>query len=93
MVENLYRRKLVEYLKKNLRKGYPVETLRVALINQGYARPTIDEAIKIALGEMAKEAPVIREKPQIEHEVIVEEINPENNRKSLWKKIMDFFKG
>ena len=76
MVENTYRRKIVEYVKRNLRKGYPIATLRVALINQGYLRNSIDDAIKIAVTELAKEAPVIKEKPQIDHEIITDEIEP-----------------
>lgn len=91
MVGNTYKLKLVEYLKRNLRKGYPLATLRVALINQGYLRNAIDEAIQIAVNELAKEAPVIKEKPEIEHEVIVEEPMVEE-KKSFWKKIADFFR-
>lgn len=86
MVENFYRRKLVEYLKKNMKKGYPVETLKVALVNQNYSRQTIDEAVQVAIKEMASEAPVIKEKPVIEHEVIVDEPIVEE-KKSFWKKL------
>jgi hypothetical protein len=89
MVENTYRLKLVEYLKKNLKKSYPVDTLRIALINQGYSRSTIDEALKDAMNEMAKEAPTMKEKPQIEHEVVevVPEEVPVVEKKSFWKKL------
>ena len=90
MVENFYKKKLVEYIKKNLRKGYPIETLRVALINQGYVRPTVDEAMKIAVNEMAKDAPIIKEKPIIEHEVLTEQ--PLIEKKSFWQKVIGFFK-
>jgi len=85
MVENLYRRKLVEYIKKNLRKGYPIETLRVALVNQNYSRPIIEEAVTESMKEMASEAPALKEKPIIEHEVIVDE--PVIEKKSFWKKL------
>lgn len=90
MVENTYRTRLVEYIKRNLRKKYPIETLRIALINQGYMRNSVDEAIKVAVNELAKEAPVIKERPEIEHEVLTEE--PIVEKKSFWKKIVDFFK-
>jgi len=90
MVENTYKARLVEYLKKNLRKKYPIETLRIALVNQGYMRSVVDEAIKVAVNELAREAPVIKEKPEIEHEIISEEPLVEKN--SFWKKIVDFFK-
>jgi alpha-beta hydrolase superfamily lysophospholipase len=90
MVENTYRTKLVEYIKKNLKKGYPTDTLKIALINQGYSRTIIDEAVQQAMREMAREAPIMKEKPEIEHEIIVEE--PEVEKKSFWKKIAGFFK-
>lgn len=73
MGESYRNSKLTEYLKKNLKKGYPIETLRVALVGQGYSRALIDEAIKDATESLAKEAPILKEKPQIEHEVVVEE--------------------
>jgi hypothetical protein len=90
MVDNTYKIKLVDYLKKNLKKGYPVDTLRIALINQGYLRTTIDEALKDAMNEMAKEAPTIKEKPQIEHEVVEEvpaDETPVVEKKSFWKRL------
>lgn len=92
MGEESYRIKLVDYLKKNLKKGYPIDTLRIALINQGYLRATIDEALKEAINEMAKEAPTIKEKPQIEHEVV--EVIPEVvvEKESFWRRITAWFR-
>jgi len=94
MADESYKLKLVEYLKKNLKKSYPVDTLRIALINQGYLRTTIDEALKDAMNEMAKEAPTIKEKPQIEHEVVefVQDEMPIVEKKSFWKKITGWFR-
>jgi hypothetical protein len=90
MVQNTYRQRLNDYLKKNLKKGYPVETLRIALINQGYSRQIIDDSIKEVLNQMAREAPIIDEKPEIQHEVIAEEpVVPA--KKSAWKKLVEFF--
>jgi SOS response regulatory protein OraA/RecX len=88
-----YKSKLVEYIKKNLKKGYPMDTLKVALVNQGYSRSIIEEAMKSAMDEMAKEAPTLKEKPQIEHEVVAEEnvqVVPE--KKSFFKKLFGSFK-
>ncbi len=90
MVENTYKKRLVEYIKRNLKKGYPTDTLKIALINQGYMRPTVDEAFQEAIKQMASEAPVIKEKPEIEHEIIVDE--PVVEKKSFWKKLFGFFK-
>lgn len=95
MDEDTYKLKLIEYLKKNLKKGYPIDTLRIALINQGYLRVTIDEAMKEAINELAKDAPAIKEKPQIEHEIYTEEPKEEIpiiEKKSFWEKITSFFK-
>ena len=85
MVDNSYKIKLTEYFRKNLKKGYPVDTLRIALVNQGYSRATIDESAKEAIRKMAEEAPIIKEKPQIEHEVITEE--PIVEKKSWWRRL------
>jgi hypothetical protein len=90
MAESFYRRKLVEYIKRNLKKGYPIETLKIALINQNYSRPTIEEATIEATNEMALEAPTLREKPKIEHQIIFE--NPSVEKKSFLKKLISFFK-
>jgi hypothetical protein len=85
-MEGTYRRKIIDYLKKNIKKGYPVQTLRFALINQGYVRPMVDEAIEQAMKELAKEAPVLKEKPQIEH--VVEEDNVVVPvKKSWWRRL------
>lgn len=85
MVENTYKTRLVDYIKKNLRKGYPTDTLKIALINQGYMRPTVDEAIQEAIKQLASEAPAIKEKPEIEHEIIIDE--PITEKKSFWKRL------
>lgn len=37
---------LVEYLKKNIAKGYKPEDLKWVLINQGHTRTEVDKAIK-----------------------------------------------
>jgi hypothetical protein len=86
-MEGTYKRKIIDYLKKNIKKGYPVATLRFALINQGYLRTMVDEAIESAIKEMAKEAPILKEKPQIEHEVIAEEEQPVAKKKSWFRRL------
>jgi hypothetical protein len=85
-MEGSYKRKIIDYLKRNAKKGYPLQTLRFALISQGYLRPMIDEAIEQAVKEMAKEAPVLKEKPQIEHEVVVDN-TPIPVKKPWWKRL------
>jgi len=86
MPEN-YRVKLIEYVKKNIKKGYSIESLRWALINQGYAKVIIESAIVEANKELAKEVPIFKEKPVIKHQIIDEYNRPINIKKPFWKKI------
>jgi len=87
-MEGSYKRKIIDYIKKNSRKGYPVQTLKYALINQGYLRPMVEEAIEQAVRELAREAPVLKEKPQIEHEVVVNEEPVPVKKKSWWRRLL-----
>jgi hypothetical protein len=61
---------LSEYLKKNLRKGYTKESLKWALVSQGHSKMEVDKAIKKADEELAREAPVLKTKPEITYEVV-----------------------
>lgn len=76
--------KLSVYFKRNLKKGYTIDSLKWALVNQGYSRVIIDEALTAANKELAREAPVMDEKPVITHEIIEE---PIIEKKSWWKKL------
>jgi len=89
MVEG-YIKQLVNYLKKNLSKGYTLESLKWALIHQGYSRSEINRAIKITNEELAKEAPKLKEKPiiKIQREPILQEIE----KPKFSEKIKNFFK-
>ena len=80
-----YKSRLTEYFKKNLRKGYTEESLRWALVKQGYSRTLIDSALERTHKELAEEAPVIKEKPEIKYEIIDEDIEPVPAKKSWWK--------
>ncbi len=46
---------LVEYFKKNIKKGYSADMLRIALINQGYSRTLIERAFNKAKEELSIE--------------------------------------
>ncbi len=83
---------LVNYFKKNLAKGYNFESLKWALINQGYSKSIIEIAIVQAHKELAETAPVLKEKPKIKYEIIDENDNPITIKKSFWKKIRSLFK-
>jgi len=85
-----YKRKLVDYFKKNLAKGYTVDSLKWALINQGYSRAAVDMAIQQTNKELAEKAPVLKEKPVIKYEIIDEYNNPIKIKKSWWKRFLGF---
>ena len=61
---------LVNYLKKNLKKGYTEESLRWALINQGYSRLEVERSIRRVNEKLASEAPILKTKPEIEYKLV-----------------------
>ena len=82
-------RKIKEYIKKNLAKGYTVDALRIALTNvQGYSRTAVERAIDQVNHELAESAPVLKEKPIIRHQIIDENDNPIMIEKPLWKRAL-----
>ena len=68
---------LIEYIIRNLKKGYTKEALKWALINQGYSRIEIEKALLLAYKEMAEAAPILKTKPEIKYEVV----GPEEKKK------------
>ena len=84
-----YKRRLVEYIKKNLLKRYTVESLKWALINQGYSRTDVTEAIEISNRELAEKAPMIKEKPKIKYEIFDKDNKPINIKKPFWKRFFN----
>ena len=81
-----YKKNLVDYFKKNLKKGYTSDSLKLALIRQGYSKIIIERAIEQAHKELAEKAPKLKEKPIIKYEIIDENDQPITIKKSLWKK-------
>jgi len=58
-------RTILEYFEKNLKKGYKVDALRYVLLNQGYSKIEIAEAIKI-LEEKTKKEKALAKKEEDE---------------------------
>jgi len=88
------KRQLVEYFKKNLSKNYTPDTLKFALIDQGYSRSVIDEALEEAHKELAETAPILKEKPIIKYELYDQNDNPINVEPfTVWEKMVNFFRG
>jgi len=77
---------LVNYIKRNLSKGYTLESLKWALINQGHSRVEVGKAIKFANEQLSLQAPKLVEKP-----VIKIETEPPIEKKSLWQRIRSWF--
>lgn len=90
MVGGAYINTIVNYLKKNLAKGYTSESLKWALINQGYSKTIIERAIIQVHKDLSKKAPVLREKPTIRYEIIDENNNPITIKKTFFRKVFDF---
>ena len=80
---------LKDYLKKNLKKGYTLESLKWALLKQGYSRTAIERAIEKIHKELAEKAPILKEKPSISYQIIDEEDNPINVKKSWWERLLE----
>ena len=81
-----YKRKIIDYFKKNLAKGYTSDSLKWALIDQGYSRAIIGIALEQANKELAEKAPILKEKPVIKYEIIDEYDKPITIKKSWWKR-------
>lgn len=65
-----YLQQLADYIKKNLAKGYTMDSLRFSLQSQGYSRVSIENAIRLANEQLAAAAPEMKEKPQILYKVV-----------------------
>ena len=84
------RNKIIEYFGKNLKKGYTLESLKIALVKQGYSRGLIESAFKDFENSLAEKAPILKDKPKISYEIIDEKNNPIKIKKSLWKRFLEF---
>jgi hypothetical protein len=78
---------MVEYFKRNLKKSYTTDALKWALINQGYSRVIVEKALEQAQQEIAKEAPILKEKPTIRYQVLDDEDNPVSFKTPWWKRL------
>ena len=83
-------KKLVEYFKKNLAKGYTTDALKFALINQGYSRTIVERAIQQTNKELSEKAPILKEKPKITYEIIDRNDKPISIKKPFWKRLLGF---
>ena len=91
MIRSERNKNLVEYFRKNLAKGYTEESLKWALLNQGYLRVEVLKAIEQVHKELAEKAPVLKEKPKIKYQIIDEYDNPIIIEPTLWERIKNLF--
>lgn len=83
---------LADYIKKNLAKGYTLDSLRFSLVKQGYSRTSIEKSIEIANKQLASSAPKMEEKPVVKYEIIDEEemkrkVAEQEGKKGFWKRL------
>jgi hypothetical protein len=84
-----YRKDLIEHIKRSLSKGYRENSLRWALLGQGYSDAVIDRAMKQAIKELSDEerARFEKEKPKITYKLYDENNRQVKFKKPFWKRI------
>lgn len=88
-----YKEQLVDYFKKNLSKGYTVDSLKFALTSQGYSRVIVDQALEKANKDLAEKAPKLNEKPVIKYSIYDENDKPVHIQPlSFWDKVAGLFR-
>lgn len=95
-----YIQQLASYVKRNLSKGYTLDSLRFALLGQGYSRSAVSRAIKIANQQLAIEVPKMKEKPVIRYEIVYDKSRggekqgrkKAGKKRGFWQKIMNLFR-
>lgn len=75
---------IVRYIEKNIAKGYTPESLKWALLSQGYTKSEFEKAMRIVTENQAKALPPVKEKPVIKYEVVP---SVKEEKKSFWKKL------
>jgi len=79
---------VVEYLKRNLIKGYPIDSLKIALAKQGYPKLCIEQAVRKVNEELAKQIPIVKEKPKIKYQIMDENNRPIKIKKNIWERFL-----
>jgi len=87
---------ILSYLKKNLAKGYKIQNLRWALINEGYSKTEVEKAIRVLGTETEreqKEAEIKQRRESAKQAVslINDEMPSCVEEEGLWSKIKSWF--
>lgn len=81
-----YLQNLIDYAKRNIKKGYAIDSLRWALINQGHSRIEVDKALAAAQSEASREMVASRPKSELSPAPAVSiDVQPEP-KQPFWKK-------
>jgi nucleoid-associated protein YejK len=86
-----YMQQIVNYIKRNLEKGYTLDALKYSLISQGYSRISVENAIEMANKQLAESLPPLKEKPHITYKFFTDSGEPvkfEYEKKSFLKKLL-----
>lgn len=84
---------MISRIKKNLEKGYKEESIKWALVSQGYPRATVERAMRRATdlfraeNNVQKEPPEKKEKPKITYRLYDEHNRLIKFKEPLWKKL------
>ncbi|MAH06640.1 hypothetical protein CMI38_00135 [Candidatus Pacearchaeota archaeon] len=81
---------LADYILKNLKKGYTLDSLRFSLVSQGYSKISVENAIELANKKLAEHIQPIKEKPTITYKIIKDDDEPvivEPKKESFWDKV------
>ncbi len=80
-------RTILEYFEKNLKKGYKIDALKYVLLNQGYSKVEIAEAIKIIEEKTKKEKEEVKKEEERKLKMQIQEdlkqVN-EQQKKGFW---------
>ena len=85
MVKETYIDDISVYIRKNLKKGYTKESLKWALVQQGYSKIEVEKGLRRVDQELAASAPVLAAKPTVV--VQDQQIPASEEKKSFWKKL------
>lgn len=79
---------LIDYIQRNLKKGYKLDQLRWALINQGHSRTEIERAMKYVTDLQEAQKAKRTEEPAPE---VLQEPPKIEEKKSAWKRFKEWF--
>lgn len=79
---------LIDYIKRNMAKGYTRESLKWALIKQGNSRIEIEKAMKKVEEDLANESARARARASMEAINTPAQVEPvQEEPKSFWRKL------